>query len=305
MSLVHPGEQRRQLGALLSDASIEVTAREPKVAEGLREYFPPGIGVHVTFLPDDELSTCEETCIRLRRAGYNPIPHLTARNFTDAAQLEHHLARLSAEAQVERVLLIAGDVDAPRGAFGESLDVMYTGLLAKHGVRTCLLAGHPEGHPKVGDDVLDTALDEKIALAQQQGLQPEIVTQFCFESDAIVSWLEHIRERHVDVPVRIGVAGPASTAALLKFGIRCGIGNSLRALRRNAPGIGKLFGETKPDELLSDVADGLAARELGPLAGIHLYMFGGIRRTATWLSDFRAQAAQSVESIRSLNTASP
>jgi methylenetetrahydrofolate reductase (NADPH) len=248
------------------------------------------VTTHVTFLPDDDLTASQNTCIALRNAGYNPVPHITARNFTDATQLEQHVARLAGEAGITRVLLIAGDVDRPKGPFGESLDVLQAGLLARYGVRTCLLAGHPEEHPKVPEDAMDAALDGKIALCRKQGIQPEIVTQFSFEGEVIVRWLAHIRARHVDVPVRIGVAGPAGTATLLKFAVRCGVGNSLRALRRNASGIGKLLGDATPDDLLADVATGLATSELGPIAGLHLYMFGGTRKTAEWLAGARARA---------------
>ncbi|HEY4113981.1 MAG TPA: hypothetical protein VGM17_07955, partial [Rhizomicrobium sp.] len=246
------------LRALLTDVSIEVTPREPSVAEKLPQYFPPGAATHVTFLPDDDLTASQDTCIALGHAGYLPVPHITARNFATLPLLEDHLARLSHGANVTRVLLIAGDVDQPRGVFGESLDVLRTGLLAKYGMRTCLLAGHPEGHPKVSETALDAALDEKIALCREQGIEPEIVTQFSFEGEAIVNWLAHVRARHVDVPVRIGVAGPAGTATLLKFGMRCGVGNSLRALRRNASGIGKLLGDITPDDLLGEVAAAVA-----------------------------------------------
>ena len=279
--------QKEVLCALLADVSIEVTPREPSVAEKLPQYFPPGVATHVTFLPDDDLVASQGTCIALRRAGYNPVPHITARNFPTQAQLEDHLARLSAEANLTRVLLISGDVDQPKGPFGESLDVLRTGLLAKYGVRACLLAGHPEGHPKVSEPAMDAALDEKIAVCREQGIAPEIVTQFSFEGAAIVNWLTHIRARHVDIPVRIGVAGPAGTATLLKFAMRCGVSNSLRALRRNVAGIGKLLGDTTPDELLADTAAGLAARALGPVVGLHLYMFGGTRKSAEWLGHAR------------------
>lgn len=278
------------LRALLAEVSIEVTPREPSVAEKLPKYFPPGIATHVTFLPDDDLTASQATCIALHHAGYVPVPHITARNFATLPLLEDHLARLSHEANVTRVLLIAGDVDQPRGVFGESLDVLRTGLLAKYGVRTCLLAGHPEGHPKVSETALDAALNEKIALCREQGIAPEIVTQFSFEGEAIVNWLAHVRARHVDVPVRIGVAGPAGTATLLKFGMRCGVGNSLRALRRNASGIGKLLGDITPDDLLGEVAAAVAGGELEPIVGLHLYMFGGTRKSAEWLNGARARA---------------
>jgi len=273
---------------LLASASIEVTPREPGVAETLREHFAAGTDVHVTFLPDDSADKAAETCVRLRQAGFNPIPHLTARNFLGRDALESQLARLSAQAQVTRALVIAGDVDRPRGPYSASVEIIETGLLERSGVQTVLIAGHPEGHPAVGDAVLDAALSDKIASARRHGLQPEIVTQFCFEAEPIARWLARLRASGIDVPVRIGVAGPASTASLLKFAMRCGVGNSLRALRLRGSAIGKLMGDTTPDALLADLAKTQRAQDLGPIAGIHLYMFGGVRKTAQWLNGARA-----------------
>jgi len=275
---------------LLASASIEVTPREPGVGETLRDHFDAGTDVHVTFLPDDSPDKAAETCARLRHAGFNPIPHITARNFTDRAFLEHQLERLSRDAQVSRALVIAGDVDRPRGAFAASLDVIETGLLESHGLRTVLIAGHPEGHPAVSGAVLDAALVEKIAAARRHGLRPEIVTQFCFEAEPITRWLAHLRSLGVDAPVRIGVAGPAGTTSLLKFAMRCGVGNSLRALRTRGSTIGKLMGDTTPDVLLGDLGKALRGGDFGPIAGIHLYMFGGVRKTADWLKGARARS---------------
>jgi methylenetetrahydrofolate reductase (NADPH) len=275
---------------MLAQVSIEVTARERGVTEKVRAHFAPGMTVHVTFLPDDVRDDIETTCAELRAAGYDPVPHLTARNFVDRESLERHLTRLSATAKVDRVLAISGDVDRPRGTFSCTADLMRTGLLEQHGVRTVLLAGHPEGHPAVEDDELDAALKEKVDMARERGLAPEIVTQFCFEAEPIIGWLRHIRALGIDAPVRIGVAGPAGTATLLKFAVRCGIGNSLRALRRRA-NIAKLMGDTAPDEILRDVAEGVEARGLGPLAGVHIYMFGGMQKTSEWLSKARNEAA--------------
>jgi methylenetetrahydrofolate reductase (NADPH) len=128
-------------------------------------------------------------------------------------------------------------------------------------------------------------------------LETEIATQFCFESEPVFDWLARIRALGIGVPVRIGVAGPAGTATLLKFGMRCGIGNSLRVLSRRTQ-LGKLIGNTSPDELVSALAAGLSERDLGPIAGIHLYLFGGARKTSEWLSAARLRAELHAHSPR-------
>jgi methylenetetrahydrofolate reductase (NADPH) len=299
--MAYSGGDRQGSGLrqLLAQASMEITSREPRIAESLSRHFPRGMDAHVTFLPGDVPQTAEDACIRLRRAGYNPVPHVAARHFADRGALERHLARLVDKAHVSRVLVIAGDAQRPSGEFAASLDVLQTGLLEKHGIRSVLLAGYPEGHPAVADGALDAALTEKIACAREHGLQAEIVTQFCFEAGPVLNWLARIRTLRIDVPVRIGVAGPASAATLLKFGMRCGIGNSLRAVRRTGTRIGSLIGDTTPDRLMSTLAAGLNEQDLGPIAGIHLYMFGGARKASEWLSAARRRAALDTPARRS------
>jgi methylenetetrahydrofolate reductase (NADPH) len=275
-----------RLAELLSRASIEVTARDAAVADRLKPDFPRGIDVHVTFLPNDDYRQVEETCARLRQTGFNPVPHLTARNFVSIEALDTHLARLSEMADVGRALVISGDVDRVKGPFTCSLDILQTGLLQKHGIKSVLVAGHPEGHPAVTEEVMRAALGEKFAYARQAGLDIQIVTQFCFDPEGILNWLARIRRCGIDAPVRIGVAGPASTASLVKFAMQCGIGNSLRALRTRGAALGKLMGETKPDALLRSLEEGWQNPDVGAVSGIHFYMFGGAGKTAKWLAEF-------------------
>jgi methylenetetrahydrofolate reductase (NADPH) len=258
---------------VVPDVTIEVTAREPDVGARLRDGFPRGMGVHVTFLPDDALDASERTCIAVARAGYDPIPHLTARNFVHRDALDAHLARLSSEAGVVRALVIAGDVARARGPFASSLDLLKTGLLQRHGIMCALIAGYPEGHPVIGEAALDGALREKVSLARSSGMRVEIITQFCFDAVPIAAWIERQRAGGIALPIRVGIAGPASVAALLKFARRCGIGNSMRALGRHGLGLAN----ASPDGLLGDLQGRLG------LDAIHVYTFGGLKTTAAWL----------------------
>lgn len=283
-SFVSPASLAR-LAELVGRTSIEVTARDLNVVDAVSDAFPRGIDVHVTFLPDDDYEAVVTVAARLREAGYNPVPHLTARNFTGTDALNDHLARLADRAGVTRVLAISGDVDRPRGPFAETLQMLQTGLLQRHGITSILVAGHPEGHPAVADDVMSAALKAKFDYARGEGLDVQIVTQFAFEAEPILSWIARMRAAGIDAPVRIGVAGPASTTALIRFATRCGIGNSLRALRKQGARLSKLLTETKPDDLLCDLAAGWDAPGIAPVGGVHLYMFGGIAKTGKWRSN--------------------
>jgi methylenetetrahydrofolate reductase (NADPH) len=265
---------------LIDNPSIEVLPRDDAALAALKDAMPAGTEVFVTFLPQETVLRTVEICARLKQAGFTPVPHVASRGFPSVEVLDDYLSR-ARDAGVERVLVIAGDIDEPRGPFTQSLDLLQTGLVQKYGIRTVAFAGHPEGHPKANDAVMDEALRRKIAYARANGMEPRIVTQFSFDAAPILAWLTRIRAGGIDAPVRIGVAGPASMTTLVKYAMRCGVGNSLRALKTQATRIGALLGDTGPDQVVTD----LAAANLSPsnVAGLHFFPFGGVAKTGKWL----------------------
>jgi methylenetetrahydrofolate reductase (NADPH) len=278
------------LVALLPSASVEIASRGHQIAE-LREHFAPGIDISITFLPGDNFRHNVETAAALRRAGFHPVPHIAAREIASREALDDFLRRLRGEADVARLLLIAGDVAIARGPFKSSRDLAASGLIEAHGFARVSVAGHPEGHP-----YLDTAQAMK-ALAvwrdwgRERRIALDIVTQFCFETTPVLSWLGELRAASIDLPVIVGLAGPASPATLMKFALRCGIGNSIRAVRNQIGRYGRLLTDTGPDEVVCGL---LAAPkvETGPIAGFHLFPFGGLRKAANWLLDQVRQGHQ-------------
>src|ERR1700681_4634944 len=109
----------RELIELLPSASVEVSSHGLQI-EALRDNFAVGCDVTITFLPGDNFRCNVETAAALRRAGYNPVAHIAAREIPSRESLNDFLARLSGEAEVTRVLLIAGDVAGARGPFKAS-----------------------------------------------------------------------------------------------------------------------------------------------------------------------------------------
>ena len=61
--------------------------------------------------------------------------------------LDDFLVRVRGEADVSRILLIAGDVATTRGPFKSTRDVGASGLIEAHGITSVSVAGYPEGHP--------------------------------------------------------------------------------------------------------------------------------------------------------------
>ncbi len=101
--------------------------------------------------------------------------------------------------------------------------------------------------------------------ARSAGLELSIVTQFCFEAEPIVEWLRRIRARGIDVPIRVGLAGPAGLITLARYAVRCGIGNSLRVLTEN-PSFAKLLVEKGPEPIIRGVASAAEAGECNTYA---------------------------------------
>jgi methylenetetrahydrofolate reductase (NADPH) len=293
----------RELAALLPAASVEISSHGRQLPE-LRDNFPPGTDVTITFLPGDNYRHNIEAAAALRRAGFNPVPHIAAREMPSRDVLDDFLARARAEAAVTRILLIAGDVAAAKGPFRSSLDICASRLIEQHGITSVSVAGHPEGHPFLKTVDAFKALGTWRDWGRERSIRVDVVTQFCFESTPILGWIGELDARGIDLPVIVGLAGPATPATLTKFALRCGIGNSIRALRGQIGRFGRLLTDTGPD----DVVRGLRSAPAGAtasIAGFHLFPFGGLRKASQWLRDYGHDPLQNVERAAGSGTGYP
>jgi methylenetetrahydrofolate reductase (NADPH) len=282
---------------MLASASVEVSSHGHQLAE-LRDNFAAGIDVTITFLPGDNFRSNVETAAGLRRAGFNPVPHLAAREIPSREVLNDFVARLRGEADVRRVLLIAGDVAAAKGPFRSSRDVAAAGLLQAHGITQVSVAGHPEGHPFLDEAATFRGFEAWRDWSREANIRVDIVTQFCFEGAPILELLGQLEARHVKLPVIIGLAGPATPATLTKFALRCGIGNSMRALRGQIGRYGRLLVDNGPDDVMRALET--APREVtAPVSGFHVFPFGGLRKARNWLRDYPGQARQPPHALTS------
>jgi len=128
-----------------------------------------------------------------------------------------------------------------------------------------------------------------VSFARQEGLLLSIITQFCFKSEPVIEWVQEVRARGIDVPIRVGLAGPAGLLTLMRYAVRCGIGNSLRVLGEN-PSFAKVLVERGPEPIIAGLAASVAdgrGQSLG-IAGLHFYIFGGFKRTMDWIAAERS-----------------
>jgi methylenetetrahydrofolate reductase (NADPH) len=146
------------------------------------------------------------------------------------------------------------------------------------------VAGHPEGHPVVPDEVLWQALERKQALARAQELSMHIATQFGFDSRALNAFEQGLAERGIALPIHAGVAGPTPFLKLLKYAAHCGVGASLKAVSGNASSLGRLpHLVSKADEMLVGVYRAKQADRDSRIFAPHFFAFGGVLETARWL----------------------
>lgn len=267
---------------LAKRASIETSTRNLAEIDACSSLLARGTDVYIAWVPGSPYRHIVSAAKRLRQAGMNPVPHIAARQLGQRDVAADFLAGLRNEARVTRALLIGGDSDRPAGDYESSATLLETGLLQQHGICSIGIAGYPEGHPRIPDQALMAALDRKIDYAARQGLRLFVVTQFCFEGPPILAWLRRLRARGTVLPVRVGVAGPATIRALLNYGLRCGIGNSMRALGSQAISLTRLLAQQGPEAVVGHVAR--EAAELN-VTGLHLFPFGGFARSAQWIDN--------------------
>jgi methylenetetrahydrofolate reductase (NADPH) len=279
----------------LERCSLEVSNRRADDIHHCEALLRPGSRVFVAFGPKDSWDESLATARHLRQAGMDPVPHVAARRFRSLPELDGFIGGLRREAMVDTVFLIGGDVARPAGPFSSAVDILETGLLVKHGIQSLGVAAYPEGHPHIADEILNAALARKLQLAAQQGLDPFVVTQFAFDAGPIAAWLRRYRALGLSAPVRIGIAGPASASTLVKFGLRCGVGASLRTLTARGGSFVRLARQATPDRVLDGLAT-LGGVDAAPVEGIHFFTFGGVPKLVQWLAARRS--AQAIASIR-------
>jgi len=204
-----------------------------------------------------------------------------ARGFVSGTELDRHLGRLADEAGVRRVLVVAGDFAVPVGPFHAAIEVIESGLLHARGITEVGIAGYPDGHPRLAAIDLDRALAAKVEAAAETGLAVHIVTQFGFSAPAILSWIARLRDQGIDLPVRIGLAGPATLSGLMRYARICGVTASAQGLVRHTGLAKHLFGMVTPDTVLRPLAESAAA--LGEVSP-HVFSFGGLAAATRWVA---------------------
>ncbi|OLT18825.1 hypothetical protein BJF78_11485 [Pseudonocardia sp. CNS-139] len=267
---------------LVATASIEIIPM--KGSDLAFDLVPAGSTLTVTCSSKFGLERTLAYTEAARLAGFTAVPHIAARQVSGRSELAELLRRL-AEAGVDNVYVIGGDADTPRGEYASAAELLADLAGLDHGLREIGVACYPEGHPAIPDDVL---FDD---LCRKQPLATYMVSQMCFDVDAIVRWLGGVRARGIALPLRLGVAAPISVRRLAELSVRIGVGSSLRYLSKQHSMVRNLVlgGAYRPEQLLGRIATDPAYPDLG-IGGVHLFSFNQVAATVDWQQRIAAAA---------------
>ena len=278
-----------QLKNFLADFSIEVMPRTASKIESFKEILPQNTRVYIAHIEGVPIEEMVETAKRISDEGFAVMPHFPARIIKDQNTLEDWINRYQNEAGIEQALLLAGGVTNPHGDYTSSMQLVETELFEKYNFKHLHFAGHPEGNKDIDPDSsnknIDQALSWKQKFQERTDINLALTTQFCFEASPVIEWADSLIKNGIDIPVHIGVAGPAKLQTLIKFSIACGVGPSLRVLQKRAKDVKKLLLPFEPNDFLETLAEHKKANPSFNITNVHFFPLGGINVNASWIKN--------------------
>ena len=273
----------------ISGYSIEVIPKTVAKTESFGDILPKSTRVYLAHLQDADITEMVPAAKRLNDEGFTVMPHIPARVIKNKAMLGDWLSMYQNEAGVDEALLIAGGSSKPIGDYDSSIKLIESGLFDLAGFKRLHIAGHPEGNKDIDPDGeiknVSEALSWKQEFSKRTDAEMAIATQFCFDANVVKKWMDDIKDDGIDIPIHIGIAGPAKLQTLLKFSIECGIGSSMKVLTKRAKDITKLLLPYEPTQVLRDLAEYKAKDPKFNIEQVHFFPFGGIKQTSDWVRE--------------------
>lgn len=238
------------------------------------EYVSKDVKLTVTASPVKGMDATLTLTERLAGHGFAVVPHLAARLIVDDAHLTNILHRLQ-DVGLRDVFVIAGDAERPAGKFAAALDLLVAMQQIGHRFNEIGIAGYPESHPFIDDDVTIQAMWDKRQFATY------IVSNMCFNPNTIIRWAGRVRRRGVELPLYIGMPGPIERLKLMRVASKIGIGESARFLRLHKNWVLRLAlpGSYSPRRLLTRLVWTEPAYRI---RGVHVYTFNAVEETERW-----------------------
>ncbi|HEY2941682.1 MAG TPA: methylenetetrahydrofolate reductase, partial [Vicinamibacteria bacterium] len=145
----------RALADFLREPRYEVLPTAD-VLDAVVAYVPKNVTVTVTASPRRGMPATIHLAVALAGLGYEAVPHLSARLIRDRHELGQILDAVKA-AGIRNVFVVAGDARSAAGEFPDTVSLLGA-LPADHGLTEIGVAGYPESHPFIHDDVTIQAM---------------------------------------------------------------------------------------------------------------------------------------------------
>ena len=273
----------------ISGYSIEVIPKTVAKTESFGDILPKSTRVYLAHLQDADITEMVPAAKKLNDEGFTVMPHIPARVIKNKAMLGDWLSMYQNEAGVDEALLIAGGSPKPIGDYDSSIKLIESGLFDLAGFKRLHIAGHPEGNKDIDPDGeiknVSEALSWKQEFSKRTDASMAITTQFCFDANVVKKWMDDIKDDGIDIPIHIGIAGPAKLQTILKFSIECGIGSSMKILTKRAKDITKLLLPYEPTQVLKELAEYKAKDPKFNIEQVHFFPFGGVKQTSDWVRE--------------------
>lgn len=266
-------------------ASIEVAPKHILENDDYIGLFPQGTRTYITDIGNHSHEQLALTARKLKDAGYRPVQHIGARRLRSHEELDAHIKRLVEEGGLDDVLVIAGESHRQMGPFSSTMEVLRSGILDKYDIKHIGIAGHPEGNPSAPEGKDYEILQEKAAFQSETDAAMRIVTQFGFDGEGFANWAWHVKAIGIELPIHLGVAGPAKMTTLLRFAAMAGVGNSLKFLKKRASSITALASSPSPETVMRPIEMFWQTNSAGPVAQVHVFPFGGLKKSSEWLAE--------------------
>ena len=273
----------------LDGYSIEVTPKAASKIENFADVLPKGTRVYIAHIEGTPIDEMVATAKKIYDDGFVAMPHFPARIIQNSNTLDEWIKRYKNEANVEEALVIAGGANKPYGDFDSSIQLIETGLFDRNEFKRIHVAGHPEGNKDIDPDGsnknVSGALSWKNEFSKRTDASIALATQFCFESEPVIKWINSIKEEGIDIPVHIGIAGPAKLQTLIKYSVECGVGASIKVLQKRAKDITKLLKAYKPDTVLKELALYKNENPSFNIEQVHFFPLGGIKQVTEYVKE--------------------
>ena len=274
----------------LDGFSIEVTPRAASKIDNFADLIPKGTLIYIAHIEGTPIEDMSSTAKKINEQGFKPMPHFPARIIKDKNVLQDWISRYQNEADVKNALLIAGGANKPYGDYDSSIQLIESELFDKANFQHLHIAGHPEGSTDIDPDGttknVDEALSWKNEFSKRTDASMAVTTQFSFDSKTVINWANKIKQSGIDIPIHIGIAGPAKLQTLLRYSLECGVGASIKIIQKRALDLTKLLLPYKPTTIISELANYKADNPDFNIDKVHFFPLGGVKQVSDFVKEF-------------------